>query len=128
MIIFLAKARKLSIFPTSLDIFDLRQHCIRFLYILNSGTLIQVSPPKKCLGVYRSRFVAPAVHLPVRRSVTTSDLSNYRTNFVQTSQTDSIRVHGKDVHIIFWSRFNDFFRVLLPFDEICIYHSRSIIV
>ena len=30
---FLAKARKLSILPTSLDIFDLRQHYMRILYI-----------------------------------------------------------------------------------------------
>ena len=29
---FLAKARKLSILPTSLDIFDLRQHYIRILH------------------------------------------------------------------------------------------------
>ena len=30
---FLAKARKLSVLPTSLDIFDIRQHSIRILYI-----------------------------------------------------------------------------------------------
>ena len=30
---FLAKARKLSILPTSLGIFDIRQHYIRILYI-----------------------------------------------------------------------------------------------
>ena len=30
---FLAKAKKLSILPTSLDIFDIRQHYIRILYI-----------------------------------------------------------------------------------------------
>ena len=30
---FLAKTRKLSILPTSLDIFDIRQHYIRILYI-----------------------------------------------------------------------------------------------
>ena len=30
---FLAKARKLSILPTSLDIFDIRQHFIRILYV-----------------------------------------------------------------------------------------------
>ena len=32
MIIFLAKAGKLSILPNSLDIFDIRQHYIRILY------------------------------------------------------------------------------------------------
>ena len=34
---FLAKARNLSILPTSLDIFDiaLRQHCVHFLFIFN---------------------------------------------------------------------------------------------
>ena len=32
---FLAKARKLSILSTSLDIFDIRQHYIRILYILS---------------------------------------------------------------------------------------------
>ena len=31
---FLAKARKLSVLPTSLDIFDIRQHYMRILYIL----------------------------------------------------------------------------------------------
>ena len=30
---FLAKARKLSTLPTSLDIFDIRQHYVRILYI-----------------------------------------------------------------------------------------------
>ena len=30
---FLAKARKLSILPTSLDIFDIRQYYVRTLYI-----------------------------------------------------------------------------------------------
>ena len=35
MIIFLAKARKLSILPTFLDIFDLQQHYIRILYIFD---------------------------------------------------------------------------------------------
>ena len=30
---FLAKARKLSILPTSLDIFDIRQHYVRILYL-----------------------------------------------------------------------------------------------
>ena len=30
---FLAEARKLSILPTSLDIFDIRQHYIRILYV-----------------------------------------------------------------------------------------------
>ena len=30
---FLAKAQKLSILPTSLDIFDIRQHYVRILYI-----------------------------------------------------------------------------------------------
>ena len=30
---FLAKARKLLILPTSLDIFDIRQHYIRILYV-----------------------------------------------------------------------------------------------
>ena len=33
---FLAQAKKLSILPTSLDIFDIRQHYIRILYILFS--------------------------------------------------------------------------------------------
>ena len=31
---FLAKARKLSVLPTSLDIFDIRQHYVRILYLL----------------------------------------------------------------------------------------------
>ena len=31
---FLAKARKLSILPTSLDIFDIRHHYVRILYFL----------------------------------------------------------------------------------------------
>ena len=33
---FLAKARKLSVLPTSLDNFDIRQCCIRILYILST--------------------------------------------------------------------------------------------
>ena len=33
---FLAKARKLSILPTSLDIFDIRHHYIRILYICHT--------------------------------------------------------------------------------------------
>ena len=32
---FLAKARKLSILPTLLDIFDIRQHYVRILYIFS---------------------------------------------------------------------------------------------
>ena len=32
---FLAKARKLPILPTSLDIFDIRQHYMRILYLYN---------------------------------------------------------------------------------------------
>ena len=36
---FLAKARKLSILSTSLDIFDVRQHYIRILYI-NAGRFL----------------------------------------------------------------------------------------
>ena len=30
---FLAKGRKVSILPTSLDIFDIRQHYVRILYL-----------------------------------------------------------------------------------------------
>ena len=33
---FLAKPRKLSNLPTSLDVFDIRQHYIRILYIYDS--------------------------------------------------------------------------------------------
>ena len=41
MINFLDKARKLSILPTSLDIFDIRQHYVRILYIDTSNTTCQ---------------------------------------------------------------------------------------
>ena len=34
MINFLTKVRKLSILPTMLDIFDIRQHYVRILYVL----------------------------------------------------------------------------------------------
>ena len=33
---FLVKARKLSILPTLLDIFDIRQHFVHILYMTNS--------------------------------------------------------------------------------------------
>ena len=41
---FLAKARKLSILPTSLGIFDIRQHFIRNLYIHHNAHVYSVAP------------------------------------------------------------------------------------
>ena len=49
---FLAKARKLSILPTSLDIFDIQQHYVRVLYI--SPYCIITSTPLVLLCVYKS--------------------------------------------------------------------------
>ena len=39
---FLAKARKLSILPTSLDICDIRQHYLRIIYLFNTSNLYSV--------------------------------------------------------------------------------------
>ena len=39
MIIFLAKARKLSILPTLLDIFDVQQHYVPILYLYKKFSL-----------------------------------------------------------------------------------------
>ena len=40
---FLAKTRQLSIFPTSLDIFDVRQHYLHILYIPVSNNIVSVA-------------------------------------------------------------------------------------
>ena len=48
---FLAEARKLSILPTSLDIFHIRQHYIRILYIhqCHESSISGRSARKYCL-------------------------------------------------------------------------------
>ena len=78
-------------------------------------------PPKLCLGVCRSqlvgRSVRPSVCPSVRRSVcsflSTLFLINYWTNFIQTSQVNS--VSSRDVHMKCWLWFIDFSLSYAPF-------------
>ena len=52
---FRALARKLSFFPTELDVFDIRQHCVRILFIfqrLICSLLLFLTPTNMNLAVY----------------------------------------------------------------------------
>ena len=76
-------------------------------------------PPKTLFARYVgvSLSVGRSVRLSVRRSVcsflSTLFLINYWTNFIQTSQVNS--VSSRDVHMKCWLWFIDFFTELCPF-------------
>ena len=75
-------------------------------------------PPKTLFwGVYRSQLVGRSVRPSVRPSVcsflSALFLINYWTNFIQTSQVNS--VSSRDVHMKGWLWFNDFSLSYGPF-------------
>ena len=77
-----------------------------------------IIPPKTLFGgVYRSQLVGRSVRLSVRWSVcsflSTLFLINYWTNFIQTSQVNS--VSSRDVHMKCWLWFIDFSLSYGPF-------------
>ena len=88
---------------------------------LQTSYFVIPPPPKSVWGVYRSRLVGRSVRPSVGRSVRQSVCSflsalfliNYWTNFIQTSQLNS--VSSRDVHMKCWLWLIDFSLSYGPF-------------
>ena len=73
-----------------------------------------IIPPKTLFGgVYRSQLVGPSVRPSVCSFLSALFLINYWTNFIQTSQVNS--VSSRDVHMKCWLWFIDFSLSYGPF-------------
>ena len=86
------------------------------------------TPQNSVWGVYRSQLVCRSVRRSVGRSVcsflSALFLINYWTNFIQTSQVNS--VSSRDVHMKCWLWFIDFSLSYGPFMKFLVLHSCDI--
>ena len=96
-----------SIFSFSHNVLYLSQNIFQIF------SLIYYTPQNSVWGVYRSQLVGQSVRRSVCSFLSALFLINYWTNFIQTSQVNS--VSSRDVHMKCWLWFIDFSQSYGPF-------------